>query len=124
MTRKLTFLRDNLLINDAVLQNSHDFKVLSQTLQTFLGRKADGMGLGGEAGVMSLDLCLSGQGGSPTPSFAGPLVRRGWPGRLPLDRGQDPPRPASFLQLWVCTRKTARRRTEPVGHPPSQLKSY
>ncbi|ORX33586.1 NAD dependent epimerase/dehydratase family-domain-containing protein, partial [Kockovaella imperatae] len=27
MSRKLTFLRDNLLINDSVLQNSHDFKV-------------------------------------------------------------------------------------------------
>jgi hypothetical protein len=27
MSRKLTFLRDNLLINDAVLQNSHDFGV-------------------------------------------------------------------------------------------------
>lgn len=27
MQRKLTFLRDNSLINDSILQNSHDFKV-------------------------------------------------------------------------------------------------
>ena len=36
MSRKLDFLRDNLLINDAVLHNAHDSKVGGKPLECLL----------------------------------------------------------------------------------------
>jgi hypothetical protein len=97
MKYKLTFLRDNCLINDNVMWAAKEHNVSSYRyplLLPKLTRIKDPAGR--KSHLVLVDLRLPGQG------------------HLPDRRVGRPPRTAAFFQLWLRPRKATRRRLQPV----------